>query len=71
VILTQNLSLNENNFRKTFTFAQKKSSFHHEKKSNLFFFLLISIAFDGQEKSTFTEDFKELPSAENAVYYST
>ncbi|MBU0941276.1 MAG: energy transducer TonB [Bacteroidetes bacterium] len=41
------------------------------KKSILFFFLLISITFYSQEKVYFTEDFKELPSTENAVYYST
>ncbi|MBX9887885.1 MAG: energy transducer TonB [Flavobacteriaceae bacterium] len=41
------------------------------KKSILFFFLLISITFYSQEKVYFTEDFKEVPSAENAVYYST
>jgi hypothetical protein len=39
------------------------------KKIN-FIFLVNSIALR-QEKSTFTEDFKELPSAEKAVYYST
>ena len=41
------------------------------KKSILFFLFLISTAFYAQEKVYFTEDFKEVPSAEKAVYYST
>lgn len=41
------------------------------KTSILFLFLLISSAFYAQEKVYFTEDFKEVPSAEKAVYYST
>ncbi|TDE03526.1 energy transducer TonB [Flavobacterium hiemivividum] len=41
------------------------------KKSVLFFLFLISSTFYSQEKVYFTEDFKELPTAEKAVYYST
>lgn len=33
--------------------------------------LLLNTSFYGQEKTYYTEDFKELPSADNAIYYST
>ena len=40
------------------------------KKSLLLFVLLSSIAFYAQKKIYFTEDFQELPSKEQAMYYS-
>ncbi|CAM3939270.1 energy transducer TonB [Flavobacterium sinopsychrotolerans] len=40
------------------------------KKLLLLFVLLSSITFYAQEKVYFTEHFKELPSAENAIYYT-
>lgn len=40
------------------------------KKILLLFVLLYSITFYAQKKIYFTEDFKELPSADNAIYYS-
>lgn len=40
------------------------------KKLLLLFVLLSSATFYAQKKVYFTEDFKELPSAENAIYYT-
>lgn len=41
------------------------------KKFLLLFALVSSITFYGQKKRYYTEDFKEIPSAEGATYYST
>jgi protein TonB len=40
------------------------------KKLLLLFVLFCSVQFFAQEKVYFTEDFKELPSADNAIYYT-
>jgi antitoxin component YwqK of YwqJK toxin-antitoxin module len=40
------------------------------KKLLLLFVLVSSVAFYGQKKTYFTQDFKELPSADNAIYYT-
>jgi protein TonB len=40
------------------------------KKLLLLFVLLSSVTFYAQKKVYFTEDFKELPSADNAIYYT-
>ena len=41
------------------------------KKSLALLVLLLSVSFYGQKKTYYTEDFKELRSAEGATYYST